>query len=195
MQPAVSSSCLQKTTSRSHNKPTEPSSNLSRWHIFSNYSPKFTSRIAQPFVAKLQTTVYSLQDWGIGFRYPTRERLFSPPKPQHPLKRSSHPLLQWVTKALSLRIKQRMKIQKQKVLNETCHGERHLGRIWLRREDNIRRNSSLLLSIRGWRRLVWEGYLETEILQRRGDVPSYGYTLVVGPQAAWATLRRRNGGP
>ena len=33
-----------------------------------------------------------------------------------------------------------------------------------------------------------------EILQR-GDVPSYGYTLVVGPQAAWDTLRRRNGGP
>jgi len=119
MQLEVRSSCLRKITSRSHHKPTEPSSNLSHWHIFSYYSTKFTSRIAQSLVAKLQTT-------GLRNRISIPEksmRLFSPPKPHQPLNRSPHSPLQCVKKAPFLRIKHRMEIQKQKVLNETCHGE------------------------------------------------------------------------
>jgi len=162
MQPEVWSSCLQNPTRRSHHQPTKPSSNLSHWHIFSYYSPKFTSRIAQTFVAKLQTTGLrsriSIPDKG--------NRVFSPQRRQHPLKGPPHSPLQWVTNSPFLRIKQRIKVQKQKVLNETCHGIRHVGRPRLRREDNIRRDSSLLLNIRGWRRLAWEEYLEAEILQR-----------------------------
>jgi hypothetical protein len=96
--------------------------------------------------------------------------------------------MQWLTKAPFLRIKQRRKIEKQKILNETFHGRRHVGRPRLRRGDTIRKDSLLMLCIRGWRRLVGDGYLEAEILQRSEDVCSYCYTLVFGPQAAWVPL-------
>jgi hypothetical protein len=43
-----------------------------------------------------------------------------------------------------------------KVLDGKFHGRRPVGRPRLRWEDNIRRDSLLLLNIRGWRR--WAGY-------------------------------------
>jgi hypothetical protein len=41
-----------------------------------------------------------------------------------------------------------------KVLVGKFHGRRHVGRPRLRWADNIRRDPSLLLNIRGWRRVV-----------------------------------------
>jgi len=41
-----------------------------------------------------------------------------------------------------------------KVLVGKFHGRRHVGRPRLKWVDNIRRDSSLLLNIRGWRRIT-----------------------------------------
>jgi hypothetical protein len=45
-------------------------------------------------------------------------------------------------------------IKLKKVLNEKFHGRRPVGGPRLKWEDNIGWNSSLLLNIRGWRRLA-----------------------------------------
>jgi hypothetical protein len=45
-------------------------------------------------------------------------------------------------------------IKLKKVLNEKFHGRILVGGPRLKREDNIGRNSSLLLNVRGWRRLA-----------------------------------------
>jgi len=56
-----------------------------------------------------------------------------------------------------------------KIMNEKFYGRRPVGRLQLRWVD-IRRDSSLLLNIRGWRNLTETGISGDELWKRPGPI-------------------------
>jgi hypothetical protein len=65
-----------------------------------------------------------------------------------------------------------------KVLDERFHGRRNEERPKLGREDNMRLEFCLVLSRRGWRRLVRGGGIsESELLKVRAVVPHHNNNM------------------
>jgi len=60
-----------------------------------------------------------------------------------------------------------------KIMNEKFYGRRPVGRPWLRWED-IRRDSPLLLNIRGWGSLAETGISRDELWKRSGPIRAFG---------------------